>query len=230
MSAPEPPEHAMSVTDRSPLTHLDPHRLRNRAFIAACAIITIGAVTGTVLLLTSGSTKPGSQAPSPPVAATPSSGPSTTSTAEQLAIQQAEARYATFIQTTDEVAQSGYIKVRLYDNVAIATARIQLLLEARRAGPIHSIGSTEIASVTVQSVSIPNDSRKAFPEVRLVACLDVSKVDVVDARGRSVVSPNRPARVRSEAVLQKIPRGAFAGDAKRSGWFVHDVTQRGTPC
>jgi hypothetical protein len=230
MSAPEPPEHAMSVTDRSPLTHPDPHRFRNRAFIAACAVITVGAVTGTVLLLTGSSTKPGNQTSSPPVGATPSTGTSATPTAEQLAIQEAEAGYATFIQATDEVAHSGYLKVRLYDNVAIATARIQLLLEARRAGPIHSIGSTQIASVTVQSVSIASDSRKAYPEVRLLACLDVSNVDVVNADGKSVVSPNRPARVRSEAVLQKIPPGAFADDAKRSGWFVHDVTQRGKPC
>jgi len=57
MSATEPPEHAMSVTDRSPLTHPDPDRLRNRAIMAACALITVGALTGTALLLTSNSTK-----------------------------------------------------------------------------------------------------------------------------------------------------------------------------
>jgi len=230
MGATEPPEHAMSVTDRSPLTRPDPHRTRNRPFIGACAAITVGALTGTALLLTS-SSKPGRQTPPQPVASgTPSSEASATPTAEQLALQQAEARYTAFIKTTDRVAQGGYASIRLYDTVAINKARIQLLLTATRFAGQRVTGDTKIASLTVQSVSLPADPRQTYPEVRLLSCLDVSGTDAFDANGKSVVSPSRLTRIRSDVLLQKIPPGVFTTDRTRSGWFVSDVKQPGQPC
>lgn len=232
MSATEPPEHAMSVTDRSPLTHPDPGRLRNRAIMAACALITVGALTGTALLLTSNSTKPGSQTPSPPVSSgTPSSGTGA-STPTQLATTDAQFRYRAFIGVKEQVGQGGYLNTRPYNTVVISPERIQLLLEAQRFASQHVrvIGNTEISWLTVQSVTLPADPNRTYPEVRLLACLDVSKVDVVTAQGRSVVAADRLNRTQSEVLMRKIPRGAFTGAPNLSGWFVTDVKQPGKPC
>ena len=233
MGATETREHDMSVIERSPLAEPDRHRGRGRAVIAACAVVTVGAVAGVALLVTGGKDQPAAARPSsPPAVANSDPVPVVTSapTPEDLAAQDAEARYGAFIGVTDRVAQGGYRNVQLYDTVAISHARIQLLLEAQRAGTDRVTGRVTIASLTIQAVTLPADPGRTYPSVRLLACLDVSKVDVVDARGRSVVAPGRLNRIKSEVLLQKIPPGAFTADRKRSGWFVAEVKQPGQPC
>ncbi len=52
-------------------------------------------------------------------------------------------------------------------------------------------------------------------------------VGAVDpATGQSVVSPDRPDRLKSEVVVRNIPPGAFT-DGRQPGWYVAEVTQRG---
>jgi hypothetical protein len=53
----------------------------------------------------------------------------------------------------------------------------------------HSTGGTSIDAISLQSYS-PSTSRDA---IAVYACLDVSKVDVLDSKGDSVVSPSRPS-------------------------------------
>ena len=84
-----------------------------------------------------------------------------------------------------------------------------------------------MVSLSVRSVDL--EPRGDYPSVRLLACLDVSKVTAVDAAGRSLVPADRPDRLRSQAVLQNIPAGAFT-DGRKPGWYVAEVVQRGQPC
>lgn len=57
-------------------------------------------------------------------------------------------------------------------------------------------GSLVIADTKVQSVSLANSNPSAgkVPAVVVDVCWDVSKVDILDAAGKSVISPDRPDR------------------------------------
>ena len=58
----------------------------------------------------------------------------------------------------------------------------------------HQTGETKVVELKVQSVNLDNSDPKAgkVPTVQIDVCFDVSDVDVVDADGKSVVSPDRP--------------------------------------
>ncbi|QKE01792.1 hypothetical protein [Nocardioides marmotae] len=55
-------------------------------------------------------------------------------------------------------------------------------------------GRTAINELKVQSVNLDNSDPKAgkIPTVVIDVCWDVSKVDVLDKSGKSIVSPDRP--------------------------------------
>ncbi|MFC8943354.1 hypothetical protein ACFT1B_35285, partial [Streptomyces griseoincarnatus] len=57
-------------------------------------------------------------------------------------------------------------------------------------------GSTQIADLVVQSVSLDNSDPTAglVPTVQVDVCYDVGDVDLVDASGTSVISSSRPDR------------------------------------
>lgn len=86
--------------------------------------------------------------------------------------------------------------LNLLDAVAISTelaAQKDLFKKEREQG-IHQVGNTRIAELEVQSVNLDNSDPKVgkVPTVQVDLCFDVSNVDVVDAEGKSVVSPHRP--------------------------------------
>jgi hypothetical protein len=58
----------------------------------------------------------------------------------------------------------------------------------------RQIGTTANSELTVQSVNLDNSDPSAgeVPTVVIDVCWDVSKVDVLDKSGKSIVSPNRP--------------------------------------
>jgi hypothetical protein len=43
----------------------------------------------------------------------------------------------------------------------------------------------------------------------VAACIDVSKVNLVDKAGKSVVAANRPPRVQYQYIVEKVSGGAF---------------------
>ncbi len=209
-------------------TEMRPGRGRERALIAVCAIVTIAAITGVVLLLTGGD-EPARTAPlasGAPTDGTPSSSPAAATPGDRAA-EEAKARYFEFIRTKDRVAQGGYDAPEMYKTVAIDPHETQLQLGARRFGDQRSTGDTQVASVTIQSVDL--DSQGSYRTVRLLSCLDVSQVTVVNGAGESVISPDRLDRIRSEVVLQRIPPGVFT-DGRDPGWYVAEVIQPGEPC
>ena len=81
-------------------------------------------------------------------------------------------------------------------SVAISTelsAQVNLYKGARRDG-LRQIGETRIAELTVQTVDLakPDPMAGEVPTVVIDVCYDVSKVDIVDRHGNSVVTDDRP--------------------------------------
>jgi hypothetical protein len=223
LGATDAPEQQMSSTE--------PHRGRHRAYVTACLVAAVGAAAVGVVLLTGGDGTPQAAPTTPPAPVTSSPAPSPTvsvpPTPEDLAAEQAKARYLDYLRVTREVAQAGYVDLAAYDAVAIDPHTGVLLRSAQQNAGLRSTGDAEVVSLTVQSVDL--DPPGEYPSVRLLACLDVSQVDVLDATGKSVITPDRVNRFRSEAVVQNIPEGAFS-DGREPGWYVAEVAQRGEPC
>lgn len=67
------------------------------------------------------------------------------------------------------------------------------LLETERAKKLRQVGDTELPAVKVESVNLDNSEPDAgkVPTVMVDVCWDVSDADLVDASGKSVVSPDR---------------------------------------
>ena len=205
----------------------------NRAVVAGCLLAAAAAAAVGVALLTGGDDTP-APAPTTPLASTTSSPApaptvSTQAPPEDLAAEAAKARYLEYVRVTGQVANGGYTDLAAYDTVAIDPETGVLLLGARQdlRDGITGRSDTKVLSLSVQAVDLnpPGD----YPSVRLLACLDVSRNTAVNAAGESVRDPNFPDRLRSEAVVKRIPPDAFT-DGRRPGWYVADVVQRGEPC
>jgi hypothetical protein len=70
----------------------------------------------------------------------------------------------------------------------------QRLIASERDKGLRQIGDTRIAGLQVQAVNLANADPQAgeAPTVQVDVCWSVVDVDVVDGRGKSVVSPSRP--------------------------------------
>ena len=75
------------------------------------------------------------------------------------------------------------------------------LLTSHRVKQVKQIGHTTVASVTAK----PGTGR----QFAVTACVDVSKVNLVDNAGKSVVAANRPPRVQYLYTVEKGSDGAF---------------------
>ncbi len=80
--------------------------------------------------------------------------------------------------------------------VAISTqlSAVNALLRRQRDAGQRQVGTTAINDLTVQSVNLDNSAPDAgrAPAVVIDVCWDVSEVDVLDERGKSIVGPDRP--------------------------------------
>jgi hypothetical protein len=75
------------------------------------------------------------------------------------------------------------------------------LLTSHRVKQVTQIGHTSVESVSAK----PGDAGK----FAVTACIDVSKVNLVDKVGKSVVAANRPARVQYLYTVEKGSDGVF---------------------
>ena len=75
------------------------------------------------------------------------------------------------------------------------------LLTSHRVKQVKQIGHTTVASVTAK----PGTAGKSA----VTACVDVSKVNLVDNAGKSVVAANRPPRVQYLYTVEKGSDGTF---------------------
>ena len=137
---------------------------------------------------------PGPSLSSPlPTSTTSTPSPPTDS---ELAAEAASAVLRKYYDVRNQLRQDPARPLALLDDVAIATelaAHKNLFRNERKQG-LHQIGDTLVAELEVQSVNLNNSDPKVgkVPTVQIDLCFDVSDVDVVDADGKSVVSPDRP--------------------------------------
>jgi hypothetical protein len=112
-------------------------------------------------------------------------------------------------------------------NIELTTEQ-RLVTRERQQGD-RQIGGTRIAALTVQSVNLDDSDPAAgkVPTVTVDVCWDVSKVDVVDGRGHSIVLPTRPNRAWTRYIVANY---AWAS-SPAAGWRVADGTDlKRPPC
>ena len=89
----------------------------------------------------------------------------------------------------------------------------QVVMTQERGQGHRSVGATQVISPTAT-----HDA--ATGTYRVVACVDVSKVNVVDQDGKSVVSPNRPPRTKYTYEVSRV----------EGSYFVVKDSLEGEPC
>lgn len=177
------------------------------------------AATGMVLLplLFTGCTDPASpsESPAPSEAPATTAAPSPTSDRDR-AEASARAAVDTYYEILDDVASDPTVPLSRLDEALAGDylAAWRTELEKNRGEDWTQTGATRIVEVTTQGVDVPSDAAAAT--VVLDTCYDVSKVDVVDADGVSVIGADRPDRGWSRLTLTNT---SFADDPD-GGWRV----------
>lgn len=101
-----------------------------------------------------------------------------------------------YFAVVDALAKDPKSDLKRLGSVATSTQlrAAQTLLRSQRDQARHQTGDTNVAELTVQTVNLDNSDPKAgkVPTVVIDVCWDVSKVDVLDKSGASIVSPDRP--------------------------------------
>ncbi|HET7477080.1 MAG TPA: hypothetical protein VFJ97_13795 [Dermatophilaceae bacterium] len=122
----------------------------------------------------------------------------------QLDLQSAEKGISNFWTVLDRLAADPRAKLDALATVSRSPSLgvwQQQLTKQRIDGRVQ-VGSSQVVQASA--------TRKSAEEFAVVACIDVSKVNVVDKAGKSVVSANRLPRVKYEYVVTE-GRGADAG-------------------
>ncbi|WP_082624319.1 hypothetical protein [Nocardioides sp. Soil805] len=162
----------------------------------------ISWATGTLMLVavaacasSSSDADPSSSPPvssSVPTAASSSPSPRSDSGVASATAEDVVSRYFTVL---DGLRQDPSKPVKHLSSVATSTqltAQTRLLTTERSQG-LRQVGTTRVAEMTVQSVSLDNSDPSAgkVPTVTVDVCWDVSNADLIDQSGKSVVSRSR---------------------------------------
>jgi hypothetical protein len=131
----------------------------------------------------------------PPASSPSSSSPTPTSPSES-ATAAATATVNDYYAIRNQLRRDPEQPVSMLKSVAISTelATQQTLFKRERKQGLHQTGETKVVKLEVQSVNLDNSDPQAgkVPTVQIDVCFDVSGVDVLDADGKSVVTPDRP--------------------------------------
>ncbi len=144
----------------------------------------------------------------------PTSAPTRTLSPAEKDLQSARDALSKFTSVTDELASDPYTHLEKLDTVSRDQAIYQwrFILTGQRVKQWKQIGKTTIVS----SHAILLGGKK----FAVTACVDVSKVNVVDKAGKSVVAAGRPPRAQYTYKVEKAPQG----------FFVIEDTLKGKPC
>jgi hypothetical protein len=169
-------------------------RTQRRAALATGAVAVI-ALVAVVIALAGGRSGDGSATPKPSVSASPSK----ILTAEEKAAEQAKDAALEYYRVMDHVAADPRADTDLVRTVSIGTGLNDALnrVAFNRSKQQRQIGTTQIPWMKVRSVDLtfkPKSQHPEIPVVQLDVCYDVSKVNVVDETGKSVVLPTRKNR------------------------------------
>lgn len=181
---------------------------------------------------TSSEDPPASSTTSTPSTAssTPAPTPSTKS-AEDIAAGHAESVYRDYLRAqTTCLSDPRKSLPTCFDAVAIGTERDTMLQALSAAQEVDSKTSGDITIISIKTVKVDltnkvNESPPTVPQVVFAVCMDVSKLNIVDKDGKSIVPPSRPPHVPvAVSVLNyKLP--------DPSQWRVGLVTEvKGQPC
>jgi len=131
----------------------------------------------------------------PPASSPFSSSPTPTSPSES-ATAAATATVNDYYAIRNQLRRDPTQPLSRLKSVAISTELTtqQTLFKRERKQGLHQTGETKVVEVEVQSVNLDNSDPQAgkVPTVQIDVCFDVSGVDVLDADGKSVVTPDRP--------------------------------------
>lgn len=178
-------------------------RLRMFAIIAAvaCAVALAGCNAEDA------PPSPGPTSPALTSSGTTATGPTPTPTKaltpEEQDLRSAEEAITEYWRVLDEAASSPTQSL----NVLATVARSQALAQWQT-----TLTADRGKGLTQEGLSVVRDAEAATKDGKtytVIACLDVSAVDVVDADGKSVVRSDRPAMQRYTYTVQKAPEGFF---------------------
>lgn len=181
---------------------------------------TVGAAVLTVLLVAACTGSGGDPAPttpglSSPATTSPTSSPTTSSlTPAEQDLAAAKTALVAFWRVRDELANNPTLSLTKLSTVARGQA---LDLHRRSLQTSRIQGLTQVGFVVVSPLSAAAKDQGTFT---VVACVDVSKVNIVDQAGVSKVPPGRPAKSSSEYVVEKTP----------DGWYLTGDTFEAKPC
>ncbi|RYP84343.1 hypothetical protein EKO23_16015 [Nocardioides guangzhouensis] len=196
----------------------------------------ISWATGTVMLAAvsacggSDTDPPPTSAPSStsPSSPTTSSSPSSPSDAASGAATDAVRSY---FAAVDQLRSDPAVDLKKLKSVATSAQlnAVETLISRQRDEGQRQTGTTALMELKVQSVNLDNSDPKAgkVPTVVIDVCWDVSKVDVLDKSGQSIVSPDRPD---TGWTRYTVANYKYAADPT-GGWRVatgQDLKQ--TPC
>lgn len=123
---------------------------------------------------------------------------------DEEALAAATNAYIAYFKISDEILDSGGQDVEKLQGVT-TEAQYQFELpdyvDAKRR-KVHSSGSTSIDTVSLESYV--SDSADGKEIVTLYACVDVSAIKVFDAKGKSVLEPDREVRLPFEPTFDLV--------------------------
>ncbi len=178
--------------------------MRQKIFAVMAAVACAVALAGCNAEDTPPSPGPTSPAPSAGTTATSATPtPTKTLTPEQQDLRSAEEAITQYWRVIDEAASDPTQSL----NVLATVARSQALAQWQT-----TLTADRGKGLTQQGLSVVRDAEAVTKDGKtytVIACLDVSAVDVVDADGKSVVRSDRPATQRYTYTVQKAPEGFF---------------------
>jgi hypothetical protein len=160
--------------------------------------------TGAVVLAAVASCSNGSADPADPstsLTTAASSPPTHTSSVQPTAPSEVASASASetvrrYVATIDEIAQNPTADLKKLDGVATGSELVaeRTFLKGQHGRGERQVGNTAITQLKIQSVNLGNADPAAgeVPTVLVDVCWDVSKVDVLDKSGRSIVTSSRP--------------------------------------
>ena len=121
---------------------------------------------------------------------------------EAEALAAATKAYAAYVKVSDEILADGGNNPERINEVATGsqlTADLSGFASAR-AERVHSVGSTTFELVVLQKY---NQAQSKSGVVSIYLCEDVSRVDVLNASGISIVTAERPNRVKYQVTFDR---------------------------
>jgi hypothetical protein len=139
----------------------------------------------------------------PPITPGPAPGGAPVFASEEEALAAAEGVYQRYLDVSNAVGATGWTDLGPLHTVERSVALEDELETASefRAQGYRQVGDVTFDSLTLQQFEAP---RPGAVLITVYLCLDVTDVDLVDAKGRSVITPDRPDRQGVEVDIDDI--------------------------